>query len=130
MRFLTVEEITEINDVLLGVTGGLAGVVDQASLEEAASRPQTQVGNYEPFPTLFAKAAALCHTLAERKPFANANGATGFLAADMFLRLNGYRLHSGDTDADQIYSISKLQLTIPQIATWLEAKAEKLPQKN
>lgn len=127
MRFLTVEELSEINEVLLGVTGGLAGVVDPAALEDAANRPQALVGNYEPFPNLFSKAAALCHTLAERKPFANANGATGFLAADLFLRLNGYRLTSHDTDADHVYSLSKLQLTIPQIATWLEEKAEPFP---
>lgn len=53
-KYLSLQEITEIQDVLIREFGGINGVRDIGALESAVMRPQT--GYYE---TLLDEAAAL-----------------------------------------------------------------------
>lgn len=74
--------------VLMQRYGGVLGLRDPGALEAALFRPQT--GYYE---DIVAQAAALLESLAINHPFLDGNKRVAFAAADVFLRINGWRLH-------------------------------------
>jgi death-on-curing protein len=85
--YLSVADVLGMHAALLRRYGGARGVRDPGALEAAASRPQT--GYYE---DIVAEAAALLESLAVNHPFIDGNKRAAFAAADVFLRINGWRL--------------------------------------
>ncbi len=86
--YLTVADVLGMHTVLMQRFGGALGVRDPGALEAALFRPQT--GYYE---DIVAEAAALMESLAIDHPFVDGNKRIAFAAADVFLRINGWRLH-------------------------------------
>lgn len=86
--YLTVADVLGMHMVLMQRYGGAPGVRDPGALEAALFRPQT--GYYE---DIVAEAAALMESLATNHPFVDGNKRIAFAAADVFLRINGWRLH-------------------------------------
>ncbi len=86
--YLTVADVLSMHTVLMQRYGGAPGVRDPGALEAALFRPQT--GYYE---DIVAEAAALMESLAVNHPFVDGNKRIAFAAADVFLRINGWRLH-------------------------------------
>jgi death on curing protein len=84
---LTLLEVLAIHDRMLADFGGARGVRDAGALESALFRPVT--GYYD---DVIAQAAALMESLLINHPFVDGNKRTAFAAADIFLRLNGYRV--------------------------------------
>ena len=87
IRFLTVDEVLAIHDVLVETFGGPSGVRDAGMLESALFRPQT--GYYD---DLAEVATALFESLLMNRPFVDGNKRGAFFATDVFLRLNGWKL--------------------------------------
>ena len=85
--YLTVADALGMHTVLMQRYGGAPGVRDPGALEAALFRPQT--GYYE---DIVAEAAALLESLAINHPFVDGNKRIAFAAADVFLRINGWRL--------------------------------------
>ena len=85
--YLTVADVLGMHTVLMQRYGGALGVRDPGALEAALFRPQT--GYYG---DLVAKAAALMESLAINHSFVDGNKRIAFAAADVFLRINGWRL--------------------------------------
>ncbi len=85
--YLTVADVLGMHTVLMQRHGGATGVRDPGALEAALFRPQT--GYYE---DIVAEAAALMESLAINHPFVDGNKRIAFAAADVFLRINGWRL--------------------------------------
>lgn len=86
--YLTVADVLGLHAVLSQRYGGALGARDPGALEAALFRPQT--GYYE---DIVAQAAALMESLAINHPFVDGNKRVAFAAADVFLRINGWRLH-------------------------------------
>ena len=86
--YLTVADVLGMHTVLMQRYGGVLGLRDPGALEAALFRPQT--GYYE---DIVAQAAALLESLAINHPFLDGNKRVAFAAADVFLRINGWRLH-------------------------------------
>ena len=84
---LTVADMLGMHTVLMQRYGGAPGLRDPGSLEAALFRPQT--GYYE---DIVAEAAALLESLAINHPFVDGNKRIAFAAADVFLRINVWRL--------------------------------------
>lgn len=124
MRYLSAEELLAINQHLCQELRQFYGVIAMDRVQQVVEKPQLSIDGYEPFPSLWAKAAAMMNTLMEIRPFAHANVSTGFVAAEVMLRLNGYALPVASTDLDKIRSVALHQLTVPQIAAWLEQNAQ------
>jgi death on curing protein len=93
--YLTVADVLGMHTVLIQRYGGAPGVRDPGALEAALFRPQT--GYYE---DIVAEAAALMESMAINHPFVDGNKRIAFAAADVFLRINGWRLQRA---AMQIY---------------------------
>ncbi|MGC8503844.1 MAG: type II toxin-antitoxin system death-on-curing family toxin [Acidithiobacillus sp.] len=85
--YLTVADVLGMHTVLMQRYGGAPGVRDPGALEAALFRPQT--GYYD---DIVAEAAALMESLANNHPFVDGNKRIAFAAADVFLRINGWRL--------------------------------------
>jgi death-on-curing protein len=85
--YLTVADVLGMHRVLMQRYGGAPGVRDPGALEAALFRPQT--GYYG---DIVAEAAALMESLAVNHPFVDGNKRIAFAAADVFLRINGWRL--------------------------------------
>ena len=94
IRFLSVDEVLAIHERLVSRFGGTAGVRDLGLLESALYRPQT--GYYR---DLAETAAALFESLLMNHPFVDGNKRVAFFAADVFLRLNGWKLRVEAADA-------------------------------
>ena len=85
--YLTVADVLGMHTVLMRRYGGAPGVRDPGALEAALFRPQT--GYYR---DIVAEAAATIEGLAINHPFVDGNKRIAFAAADVFLRINGWRL--------------------------------------
>lgn len=124
MRYLDRAEVIAINRHLCRLQRQACAVLSIEALTEAVQRPALCIDGYEPFPEIWEKAAVLMDSLLKGKAFLHANVLTGFLAADLMLRSNGYLLSSQAEDKEWITSVSLHQVTILQIAEWLRGRVQ------
>ncbi len=106
--------------------GGLPGTRDENALEAALARPQ-QKHHYEPDSDLATLAAAYAFGLARAHPFNDGNKRTAFLAAMIFLGLNGKDLDA--TEAEVVQMVTALaagSLSEPSLAEWLRPRLVRL----
>ena len=87
VRFLSLDEALLVHERLVGRVGGAPGVRDVGLLESALYRPRT--GYYRDVAEM---ATALFESLLMNHPFVDGNKRVAFFSADVFLRLNGWRL--------------------------------------
>lgn len=118
---LTVADVLGLYTVLMQRYGGAPGVRDPGALEAALFRPQT--GYYE---DIVAEAAALMESLAINHPFVDGNKRIAFAAADVFLRINGWRLQRPalqiHTEMMQMFEAGTFD--IAHLDPWLRAFAQ------
>ena len=107
--------------VLMQRYGGVLGLRDPGALEAALFRPQT--GYYE---DIVAQAAALLESLAINYPFLDGNKRVAFAAADVFLRINGWRLHRAPMQIhdEMIRMLESGTFDIAYLDPWLREFAE------
>lgn len=85
----------DADDLLLVAERAIDGEVlvrDHGLLASAAARPQTTVFGADAYPDLLTKAAALLQSLAGNHPLVDGNKRLAWLAAVVFLDLNGHRV--------------------------------------
>jgi len=95
-------------------------VRDPGALEAALFRPQT--GYHEDIVT---EAAALIESLAINHPFVDGNKRIAFAAADVFLRINGWRLQRSPMQihAEMIEMLETRTFDIVHLELWLRGFA-------
>ncbi|MDI9331513.1 MAG: type II toxin-antitoxin system death-on-curing family toxin [Alphaproteobacteria bacterium] len=96
------------------------GLRDPGALEAALFRPQT--GYYD---DIVAEAAALMESLAINHPFIDGNKRIAFAAADVFLRINGWRLRGAPLQmyAEMMQMFDADTFDIDHIEPWLRSLA-------
>ena len=98
-RYLTAEQALRIARVAVGEP---VRVRDVGLLEAAVHRPRASVLGQDAYPDLFAKAAALLHSLARNHPLVDGNKRLAWLATYVFLSKNDIVL---DPDDDAAYGL-------------------------
>lgn len=88
-RWLSKDMVLAIHEMQIAQFGGASGVRDDGLLEAALARPQNLAADGEP--TLPEMAAAYAFGVARSHPFVDGNKRTAFVAAYMFLAVNGLR---------------------------------------
>lgn len=118
--YLTVADVLGMHTALMQRYGGAPGVRDPGALESALFRPQT--GYYE---DIVAEAAALLESLAINHPFVDGKKRIAFAAADVFLRINGWRLQrpSMQIYIEMIQMLESGTFDIAHLEPWLRAFA-------
>ena len=117
--YLNVPDVLEIHECVIRETGGGTGIRDSGLLESAVAQPQASFGGVELYSTIEQKAAAYCFSIVMNHPFVDGNKRTGFVAADTFLRLNGYFLKVDQKSGEEtILELASGRMPKGQIAKW------------
>ena len=103
--------------------GGGIGVRDAGLLDSALERPRNRCA-YDPASDLPTLAAAYAFGLARNHPFVDGNKRTAFVAAEVFLELNGMTV----TASDEACVLTMIRLVAgekeePGYAEWLRANS-------
>lgn len=123
VRYMEIDEVLAIHDLLLENFGGQPGIRDFALLHSAIERPKASFAGTDLYPTVFEKAAALVQSVIVNHPFNDANKRTGIAILSRFLYLNGYLLR---LNIEETYTfalqIALKDLPFHKIASWIEAR--------
>jgi len=130
MNWITLAELALIHERVIQETGGVHGITNPGGLESSLERPFTKFGGIELFPDLVSKIAALLHSLIAFHPFADGNKRTALVAADVCLRLNGYRLVPSADVEPFFWSVARGEKEIDEITKWLKDHIEHWPQEQ
>lgn len=116
--YLTVADVLGMHTVLMQRFAGASGVRDPGALEAALFRPQT--GYYD---DIVSEAAALMESLAINHPFMDGNKRIAFAAADVFLRINGWRLQRAPMQiyAEMMQMLESGTFDIAHLDPWLRS---------
>lgn len=110
--------IVAIHDMQLAEHGGLPGTRDEGLLDSALMRPVNLAKHTAPdAPGL---AAAYGWGISRNHPFIDGNKRTGFVAAELFLSLNGYELLADDASCVlTMLGVAAGDVTEKGFAAWL-----------
>jgi death on curing protein len=118
--------IIAVHEAQLAEHGGGTGVRDQNLLVSALSRPQNLAAYGKPDAADLA--AAYGFGISRNHAFIDGNKRTGFVAAEMFLMLNGYQLTADDANsAVTMLAVSAGDITEVEFAAWIRQHANKIP---
>jgi death-on-curing protein len=110
--------VEAIHDAQLAEHGGATGLRDAGLLDSALARPVNLYAHGEK--DLCALAAAYAHGVARNHPFIDGNKRTGFLAAYLFLRLNGLVLDADEASAAMtMIALSAGEISETDFVVWL-----------
>jgi death on curing protein len=115
--------ILAIHDEQLAEHGGGAGVRDEGLLDSALARPRNRY-EYDEETDLASLAAAYAFGIAKNHPFIDGNKRTAFVAAEVFLDVNGLTLVA--TDQDCVITMLRLasgEIDEDTFAAWLRTNA-------
>ncbi|MDO8377261.1 MAG: type II toxin-antitoxin system death-on-curing family toxin [Aquabacterium sp.] len=117
--------IMAVHEEQLAEHGGAAGVRDAGLLESALSRPRN-LAHYGQ-PDVCALAAAYAFGLARNHPFVDGNKRSAFVATELFLMINGWRLTATDADCVMVMlSLAAGEIDEAHFAQWLRERAMRL----
>ena len=112
--------IVAVHEMQLAEHGGAAGVRDAGLLDSALGKPLHLEAYGEPPPDAAALAASYGYGISRNHPFIDGNKRTGFVAAELFLRLNGLVLHADDTSSVlTMLAVAAGDITEDAFAAWL-----------
>jgi death-on-curing protein len=109
-----------LHEESLAEHGGAPGIRDAGLLESALMRPRHAVayGN----PDVCGLAAAYAVGLARNHPFVDGNKRVAFLAAGLFLILNGHRLVATQAQATQVmFAVAAGEIDVAGFSAWLRS---------
>jgi death on curing protein len=116
--------VISVHEAQLAEHGGGAGVRDQNLLASALSRPQNLAAYGKPDASDLA--AAYGFGISPNHAFIDGNKRTGFVAAEMFLILNGYQLTADDvSSAVVMLAVAAGEITEAEFAAWIRTHAIK-----
>ncbi len=123
--WLARHEVLAIHAELLDRFGGPDGVRDEGMLRSALDRARNRFAYEEPAPDIPALAAAYAEGIVGNHPFLDGNKRTGFVAAYVFLGINGLRLTAPEEDAvERTLALAARAIPESDYADWLRRSCE------
>jgi death-on-curing protein len=118
-QWLRQDVIVAVHDEQIAEHGGSPGLRDSGLLSSALARPQHQAV-YET-PTVFDLAAVYAAGIILNYPFVDGNKRTGFLAAYVFLDLNGWLLAAPEAEAvSAVLALALREIDENIFSNWLK----------
>ncbi|WP_419663308.1 hypothetical protein Dvar_36780 [Desulfosarcina variabilis str. Montpellier] len=115
-----------IHDEQIAEHGGHPGIRDLALLLSALARPKNKAA-YQTS-SVFDLAAAYATGIILNHPFVDGNKRTGFLAAYVFLILNGWALTASEAEAvDAVLALALKDMDETVFSKWLKDRAIRVP---
>jgi death-on-curing protein len=116
-RWLGARIITAIHHRQIQRHGGSFGLRDAGMLESALARPENLAAYSEP--TAFQLAASYAFGLARNHPFIDGNKRNSFVAAALFLQLNGQNLEAPQAEAAVVFlRLAAGEIEEAELAEW------------
>jgi death-on-curing protein len=123
ITYLSLQQVFDLHQDLVGQFGGLAAIRDRGSLESAVARPSMTFGGEDLYPDVAAKAAAVMHSLVLNHPFVDGNKRIGVSAAEMFLNLNGWLLEAPDEELEEMtLAVAEGEVEAEALAIWFRQR--------
>jgi death on curing protein len=117
-RWLDKRDLLILHAESLAEHGGAEGLRDEGLLDSALARPQNLLAYGGP--DIFLMAAAYAFGIAKNHPFVDGNKRAAFLAAGVFLELNGWRLEADqDVATAAMLDLAAGELDEDGFAAWL-----------
>lgn len=126
MKWTWVEQraIELLHDESIAEHGGASGLRDAGLLEAALARATNLAAYGKPDHAVLAAAYAM--GLARNHPFVDENKRAAFLAAGLFLALNGYRITASQADATlTMLGVAGGTIGEQALATWLRGHSKR-----
>lgn len=124
-RWLDPRALLLLHAESLAEHGGLAGVRDMAAFESAMARPR-HIWRYESDADLARLAAAYAYGLIQNHPFNDGNKRAGFIAASLFLDLNGFVFDCEDADAIQaVFALAAGDVSEREFVEWMRSHSNR-----
>lgn len=122
-EYLDLDDLLYLAERLLGDP---VPVRDVGLLGSAAARPQTTAFGEDAYPDIWTKAAALLQSLVKHHPLVDGNKRLGWLAAAVFLDLNGVDATVIDNDdvVRLVMSVAEGHHGIEEIASLIRSAIE------
>ena len=121
---LVCPSIEDVVAIYRAVTGRRDDPVRPDGLASAVALPIASMFGDDLYPSIFGKAAALLRSLAQNQPFIDGNNRTAWVAARVFLDLNGIEINATADDVVALMiAIAKKQATVASIADFLAERA-------
>lgn len=128
-RWLNARIVASIHMKQLQRHGGGHGTRDAGMLESALFRPQNLAAYGDP--TAFDLAASYAFGIARNHPFVDGNKRTAFVAATLFLRLNGYVLRADHAEAALVFlRLAAGELDEASLTEWLRGNVPSADQST
>ena len=106
-------------------SGGSFGIRDLHALESALAQPRVTFGAADLYPTVTEKASALEFSLIQNHPFVDGKKRTAFIAVELFLMLNGWKLGTSDADAVlAMLAVASGKIDETGFAEWIRRQAK------
>ena len=122
MIYLDLEDLLHLADLAVG---GQALVRDLGLISSAAARPSSGFGDFEAYPTVHEKAAALLHSLVRNHALVDGNKRLGWVATVVFYRINGWNLEAPDDEGyEAVIAVAEGRMDVPEVAPVLAGWAQ------
>lgn len=119
--WLRLDVVEALHDRQLAEHGGPSGIRDGGALESALARPRNLAAYGEP--DAAALAASYAFGIARNHPFVDGNKRTAWLAARLFLEVNGVALEFDKVEATQtMLALAAGELGEDELARWLRER--------
>jgi death-on-curing protein len=111
--------VVAVHNMMITRFGGAGGIRDEGLIDSALARP-ANIYHYERSTDVSQLAAAYAAGIIKNHPFIDGNKRTGFMAAFMFLDLNGATLHADEVTATTMtLSLAASEIDEKDYANWL-----------
>lgn len=120
MRYLSLSQVLQLHEELIASSGGSFGVRDLGRIEAAVAQPKATFDGAELYPSLEAKAAALCFALVQGHAFIDGNKRIGHAALEVFLVLNGREIEASVDEQERlVLGVAKSQISQDELVDWV-----------
>jgi death-on-curing protein len=121
-RFLSAGEVLALHSVVIEESGGGHGVRDMTLLESALGAPQQTFGGALLHADVPAQAAAMLRSIALNHPFVDGNKRTAFMAAYVFLQVNGQDFTAPEAEVvDFMLKVAAGKRSLEEITAWIRS---------
>ncbi len=118
--------VLAVHNMMIAQFGGTDGVRDEGLFESALARP-ANIYHYDRKAQITQLAAAYAGGIIQNQPFVDGNKRTGFMAAYMFLDINGSTLIADEVSAAAMtLSLAASEIGENDYGVWLADNIEKL----
>jgi death-on-curing protein len=127
MIILTVNEIIEIHDKLILVTGGSPGLRDIGLLESAVLGCNQTFGGEDLYPKCIEKAARMAYSICKNHPFVDGNKRVSVTSLLVVLKMNSISLRFSQQELIALgLGLAEGSINYQELVNWINARVDKI----